>query len=102
MSIKTGNTSAKEQAVAQNDDVVLEVEDLAVQYVLKKSVVEAVNGLSFKLKKRKAIGIVGETGAGKTTTALAIMNLVPDPPGIIKRGKINVCDMICWVLSRIS
>ena len=96
MSIKTGNISAKEQAIAQNDDVVLEVEDLTVQYVLKKSVVEAVNGVSFKLRKRKAIGIVGETGAGKTTTALAIMNLVPDPPGIIKRGKINVCghDML--------
>jgi len=96
MSMKTNNMAVKNQAVIQNDDVVLEVEDLVVQYVLKKSVVEAVNGVSFKLKKRKAIGLVGETGAGKTTTALAIMNLVPDPPGIIKRGKINVCghDML--------
>ena len=54
MSIKTVNTAGKEQADTTNADVVLEVEDLVVQYVLKKSVVEAVNGLSFKLKKRKA------------------------------------------------
>ena len=79
-----------------NDEVVLEVKDLVVQYVVKKQVVEAVNGVSFSLKKGKAIGLVGETGAGKTTTALAIMNLVPDPPGIIKNGYINVCgnDML--------
>ena len=86
----------EDQSIRDNDDVVLEVKDLVVQYVVKKSTVEAVNGVSFKLKKGKAIGLVGETGAGKTTTALAIMNLVPDPPGIIKSGEINVCgnDML--------
>jgi peptide/nickel transport system ATP-binding protein len=96
MSKKSVDTAIKDQAVVCNDDVVLEVEDLVVHYVLKKSVVEAVNGVSFKLKKRSAIGLVGETGAGKTTTALAIMNLVPDPPGIIKSGNITVCgrDML--------
>ena len=79
-----------------DDDVILEVKDLVVQYVVKKQVVEAVNGVSFQLKKGKAIGLVGETGAGKTTTALAMLNLVPDPPGIIKSGKITVCgnDML--------
>ena len=81
----------EEQAAVKDDEVVLEVKDLVVQYVVKKQVVEAVNGISFSLKKGKAIGLVGETGAGKTTTALAIMNLVPDPPGIIKNGYINVC-----------
>ncbi len=92
MSTKPINTVSKEAAATKENDIVLKVEDLVVHYVLKKSVVEAVNGLSFELKKRKAIGIVGETGAGKTTAALAIMNLVPDPPGIIKSGKITVCD----------
>jgi len=79
-----------------DDEVILEVKDLVVQYVVKKQVVEAVNGISFQLKKGKAIGLVGETGAGKTTTALAMLNLVPDPPGIIKNGKITVCgnDML--------
>ena len=73
------------------DDIVLEVKDLTVHYVLKKETVEAVNDISFSLRKGRAIGIVGETGAGKTTTALAIMNLVPDPPGVVKSGMIDVC-----------
>ncbi len=78
-------------AVQENEDeIVLKVEDLVVQYVVKKQVVEAVNNISFQLKKGQAIGLVGETGAGKTTTALAMLNLVPDPPGIIKNGKITV------------
>ena len=83
--------SAAAAAQETDDEVVLKVEDLVVQYVVKKQVVEAVNHISFELKKGKAIGLVGETGAGKTTTALAILNLVPDPPGIIKNGKITVC-----------
>ena len=88
--------AAVETAAASDDDVILEVKDLVVQYVVKKQVVEAVNGISFKLKKGKAIGLVGETGAGKTTTALALLNLVPDPPGIIKNGTVTVCgnDML--------
>ena len=97
MSNKAIETAGSQQAViTNNEDIVLEVQDLVVHYVLKKSVVEAVNGVSFKLKKKRAIGLVGETGAGKTTTALAIMNLVPDPPGVIKNGKITVCgkDML--------
>ena len=52
-------------AVAENEDeIVLKVENLVVQYVVKKQVVEAVNNISFELKKGKAIGLVGETGAG--------------------------------------
>ncbi|MBE6914055.1 MAG: ABC transporter ATP-binding protein [Ruminococcaceae bacterium] len=94
--MKNENAVVEQQVTELDDDVVLDVKDLVVQYVVKKQVVEAVNGISFSLKKGKAIGLVGETGAGKTTTALAIMNLVPDPPGIIKSGTINVCghDML--------
>ena len=79
-----------------DDDVVLDVRDLVVHYVLKKETVEAVNDISFSLSKGRTIGLVGETGAGKTTTALSIMNLVPNPPGVIKNGTINVCghDML--------
>ncbi len=76
--------------MAENENVVLKVENLTVQYVLEKSTVEAVTDVSFQLEKGKTIGLVGETGAGKTTTALAIMNLVPDPPGIIQNGRIEV------------
>lgn len=76
---------------AADNDVVLDVKDLVVHYVLKTETVEAVNGISFSLQKGRAIGLVGETGAGKTTTALSIMNLVPHPPGVIKNGMIDVC-----------
>ena len=69
-------------------DNVLSVQDLVVHYETEKGTVRAVNGINLELKKRHSLGLVGETGAGKTTTALALMRLVPDPPGVIKRGKI--------------
>ena len=51
---------------------------------------EAVNGLSISIGRERTLGLVGETGAGKTTTALSILNLVPNPPGVIKSGEILV------------
>ena len=77
-------------------DTVLDVQNLVVNYVLEDETVEAVNGISFSLKKGKTLGLVGETGAGKTSTALSILNLVQTPPGVIKNGSINVCghDML--------
>lgn len=88
--------SMTSDGLATDSDIVLNVQDLVVQYILKKEIVEAVNGVSFRLKKGRSIGLVGETGAGKTTTALSIMNLVPNPPGVIKSGAITVCghDML--------
>ena len=90
------NVNVIDEDIADENDIVLEVKDLIVHYVLKKETVEAVNDVSFSLRKGRSIGIVGETGAGKTTTALSIMNLVPDPPGVIKSGTISVCgfDML--------
>ena len=75
---------------------VLEIKDLVVQYVLEDETVEAVNGISFSLKRGETIGLVGETGAGKTSTALAVMNLIPSPPGVIKSGTVLICghDML--------
>ncbi len=60
----------------KNENILLEVKDLQVRFESRMEVVEAVNGISFSLEKGKALGIVGETGAGKTTTALAIMGLL--------------------------
>ena len=67
---------------------ILEVKDLTVEYTSGKSIVQAVNGLSFSLEKGEALGLVGETGAGKTTTALSVMRLITSPPGRIKSGEI--------------
>lgn len=67
----------------------LNIRDLSVEFHTDSGVVKAVNGMNLSLNKRETLGLVGETGAGKTTTALAILNLVPDPPGIITSGKID-------------
>lgn len=69
---------------------VLEIDNLTVHYVLEDETVEAVNGISLSLEKGKVLGLVGETGAGKTTTGLACLRLIPDPPGVVKSGKIVV------------
>ncbi len=80
-----------------NKEPILHVKDLVVHYETDEAVVEAVNGLTFTVGKKKTLGLVGETGAGKTTTALSILNLVANPPGKIKQGEIllegkNVLD----------
>ena len=66
----------------------LEVKNLYVNYVTEDRTVKAVSGASFSLGKGESMGLVGETGAGKTTIALSIMQLVPYPPGIIVGGEI--------------
>lgn len=69
-------------------NVVLDVKNLHVHYVTDDATAKAVNGIDFQVKEGEALGLVGETGAGKTTTALSIMQLIPDPPGMIVDGEI--------------
>ncbi len=69
-------------------DLILDIENLVVHFETDDGIVKAVNGVNIKLGRGKTLGIVGETGAGKTTTALSILRLVPMPPGVIKEGKI--------------
>jgi peptide/nickel transport system ATP-binding protein len=66
----------------------LEIKDLKIHYLTDDGDVHAVNGVDFSLEKGDTIGLVGETGAGKTTTALGVMRLVPNPPGEIRSGSI--------------
>lgn len=67
----------------------LEVEDLHVSYRNDEGTVYAVNGIDLSLEKGKTLGIVGETGAGKTTTALSILRLLPEGVGEITSGRIS-------------
>lgn len=67
---------------------ILKIENLQVQYITDEGVVEAVNGIDIELERGKTLGLVGETGAGKTTTALSIMKLIPNPPGKVVEGSI--------------
>ena len=80
----------------QND--VLKIEDLSIIYKTDLETVYAVNGISFSLKEGETMGLVGETGAGKTTTALGIMGLLPERTARVTGGKIlfedeNICGL---------
>lgn len=70
----------------------LNIRNLSIEFHTDSGVVKAVNDMNLSLNKKETLGLVGETGAGKTTTALAILNLVPDPPGIITSGTIKFND----------
>ncbi len=79
-------------------DNILEIKNLVVHYETDDGAVKAVNGVDMTLGRKKTLGLVGETGAGKTTTALSILNLVPNPPGVIKSGEVildgtNILDL---------
>ena len=70
-------------------DKLLNIKDLSIEYTTEDGVVKAVNGINLDLKEGETLGLVGETGAGKTTTALGIMRLIPNPPGKITGGSIE-------------
>ncbi|MFK7990581.1 MAG: ABC transporter ATP-binding protein [Sandaracinaceae bacterium] len=67
----------------------LVVDDLVTAFHTDEGSVRAVDGVSFELPEGETLGIVGESGCGKSVTSLSIMGLVPDPPGVIERGRIT-------------
>jgi oligopeptide/dipeptide ABC transporter ATP-binding protein len=71
-----------------NPDAILEVIDLKTYFHLENAIVRAVDGVSFALKRRKTLGVVGESGCGKSITAMSIMRLLKEPPGKIESGQI--------------
>lgn len=66
----------------------LDIKNLVVRYKTDESIVEALNSVSLSIEKGKTLGLVGETGAGKTTLAKTIIQLIPSPPGEILEGEI--------------
>ncbi|GAB1485688.1 hypothetical protein MASR2M79_07350 [Aminivibrio sp.] len=72
----------------KDKDLLLDIRNLSVRFDTDSGIVKAVNSLNLSLEKGKSLGFVGETGAGKTTTALAILHLIQSPPGKITAGEI--------------
>jgi peptide/nickel transport system ATP-binding protein len=71
-----------------SDDAVLSVEGLRTFFFTYDGIVRAIDGVSFQIRKGETLGLVGETGCGKSVTAFSITRLIPDPPGRIVEGKI--------------
>ncbi len=66
----------------------LEVKDLKTYFFTRDGVVKAVDGVSYELNEGETLGLVGESGCGKSVSALSVMRLIPDPPGKIVNGEI--------------
>ena len=69
-------------------DNLLEVKDLKTYFRTEEGVVKAVDGISFSIGRGKTLGIVGESGCGKSVASLSILRLIPNPPGKIVSGSI--------------
>lgn len=79
---------------------ILEIRDLEVNYYSDRKTVRAVNGLSLSMRSGKVLGLVGETGAGKTTLALSILNMIRAPQGRIVAGSIDFAGANVLSMSR--
>lgn len=69
-------------------ETILEVKNLKIHFHTEDGIAKAVDGVSYKVQAGKTLGIVGESGCGKSITSLAILQLIPQPPGIIAGGEI--------------
>ena len=72
-----------------NDTALLSVSELSTHFFSEEGIVKAVDGVTFAIQKGETLGIVGESGCGKSVTALSIMRLIPNPPGKIISGTIE-------------
>ena len=75
-----------------NHQKILEVKDLVVEFNTDRGLITAVNGVNFEVYRGRTLGIVGESGSGKSVSALAIMGLIPNPPGKVQSGIIKYRD----------
>ena len=77
------------EAAASAGENILEIDDLRTHFFTQAGVVRAVDGVSYRLRAGETLGIVGESGCGKSVTALSVLRLVANPPGRIVGGAIR-------------
>ncbi len=87
-----GDVDPAARVEPSSSEQVLEVEGLQTYFFTRQGTVKAVDGVSFNLRKGETLGIVGESGCGKSITALSVMRLVPEPPGRIIGGQVKLDD----------
>ena len=71
-----------------NGKPILEIKDLHTYFFVEKRVLRAVRGVTLTLGRQSTLGVVGESGCGKSVTAMSVMRLIKDPPGKITQGEI--------------
>jgi oligopeptide/dipeptide ABC transporter ATP-binding protein len=76
--------------MVSTDNKLLKVHNLAVSFQVEKNWIQVVNGINFNLERGKSLGIIGESGCGKTVTSLSLMKLIPQPGGRIDSGSIHL------------
>src|SRR5512133_3835060 len=76
------------QAQTNNPSPILEIKNLKTYFFLEKSTVRALDGVNFTLDRKSTLGLVGESGCGKSIMAMSVMRLIPTPPGKIVDGEI--------------
>ena len=81
---------AGQEAPAAAGESVLEVENLQTHFFTNDGVVRAVDGVSYSVRRGETLGVVGESGCGKSVTALSILRLVANPPGRIVGGAVRL------------
>ena len=90
MSENVKNEKMNENVNENKKELTAEIKNLVVEFRTDYGVVQALNGLDLEIEPGKTLGLVGETGAGKTTTGLSLLRLIPDPPGVIVSGSIKL------------
>ena len=74
-----------------NSTNIIQIRDLEVEFRTDEGTIHAVKKISFDIPRGTTVGLVGESGSGKSVTSLAIMRLIPNPPGKIAGGQIILC-----------
>ncbi len=93
MSVTTTEQDAARPAERASGPPLLAVDGLTTYFFTRRGIVKAVDGVSFSLAAGETLAIVGESGCGKSVTALSLMRLVPDPPGRIVAGSVKLGDV---------